>query len=178
MKELFLGGKYSDVLIKVKDREFKVHKVILTARSTVFDRMFSHDLSETNSGIVPIEDCEPAAFEEFLFFVYTGKTQNLSSNNACELYYVADKYDLMEMKEECISFLKKSLSIETICDVICLSKKCNESELLDLAVTYFARNMEEIIATNNWLLFMKENPVEANELSIKALKLGFTKRKI
>lgn len=166
------------MLIKVKDREFNVHKAILTARSLVFDKMFSHNLSETNCGIVPIEDCEPSVFEEFLLFVYTGRTQYLSSDNACELYYVADKYDLPEMKEECISFLKKSLTRETICDVICMATKCNETELLDIAVTFFARNMEEIILTYKWLLFMKENPVEANELTIKALKLGFTKRKI
>lgn len=162
--------------MKVKDREFNVHKAILTARSSVFDGMFSHDLSEANSGIVPIEDCDPDVFEQFLFFLYTGRPQHLSTDNACDLYYVADKYDIAELKEEIVSFLKKSLSIETICDVICLSTKCNETELLDLAINFFARNMEEIIVTVKWLIFLKENPIEANELTIKALKLGFIKR--
>lgn len=162
--------------INVKDREFKAHKTILRARSSVFDAMFSHGLSESKSGIIPIEDCEPDVFEEFLFFIYGGRI-NLSCDNACEVYYLADKYDMPELKEECINFLKKSLSAEIICDVICLSTKHNERELLNHAINFFARNMEEILVTVKWQLFMKENPTEANELTIKALKLGFTKRK-
>ena len=177
MQDLYVGKKHTDVIIEVKERQFKVHKAILTARSSVFDAMFTHRLTESNTGLVPIEDCEPNIFEEFLFFLYTGKIQQLSIENVCELYYVADKYQVSELKEECVNFLKKSLTIESICDAICLSTKCNEKDLLDLAIDFFARNMEEILVTVKWQLFLKENPIEANELTIKALRLGFTKKK-
>lgn len=107
---------------------------------------------------------------------FAGRTQNLSSHNACELYYVADKYDVPDLKEKCISFLKKSLTVETICDVICLATKHNETKLLEHAILFFAKYMEEILVTVKWQVFMKENPTEANELYIKVLKLGFSKR--
>ena len=176
-RELYDRGKYTDVIIQVKDREFKVHKAILAARSPVFDAMFTHELAESNSRwLEPIEDCEPAVFDEFLFFVYTGRIQ-LSNENACSLFYIAYKYQISELKEECVSFLQKTMTIDTICDIICLSTKYEEEELLNLAINFFARNMEKILVTVKWQLFVVENPTEANELTVKALKMGFVRKK-
>lgn len=177
LKELYVGSKDFDLTLKVKDKEFKAHKVILGTRSPVFNAMLSHNLSESKEGIITIEDCEPEVFDEFLLFIYAGRVQNLSSDNVCGLYYAADKYDLPELKDKCIHFLKKSMSPETICDVISLATKHSEREFLNLAVQFFVDNLEKILVTVSWQLYLKENPIQANELYIKALNLGFTRKR-
>lgn len=175
-KTLLISNKDSDLTIKVKGREFNVHRIILRARSSVFDSMLSHDLKENKEGVITIEDCEPDIFEEFLHFVYSGEIQNINSGNVCGLYYAADKYNIQYLKKICVNFLIESFSVENICEIICLATKHSETNLLKCATDYFAENLDEILITCTWLQFMKDNPVKANELYIKSLKLCYLKR--
>lgn len=174
-RELYTGNKNSDITIKVKYREFKAHKAILRTRSSVFDTMLSLDESATTNDVISIDDCEPDIFDKILFFIYTGKLENVSSDNLFELYYMAERYAVKDLKNECVYFFKKSLSIETICDMLCLSTKYSETELLQSALRFFAMNLEEVVNTQQWRLLLKENPIKANDLYISALKLGYTK---
>lgn len=138
--------------------------------------MLSHDLKENKESVIKIEDCEPDVFEEFLHFVYSGNIENINCDNAYDLYYVADKYNMQHLKKMCVNFLKESFSVENICEIICLATKHSETMLLKFAIDYFAENLSEILINCKWLQFMKDNPVEANELYIKSLELCYTKK--
>ena len=48
LEELFKSMPLSDVNFKVRDREFPAHKLILAARSKVFEAMFKHASKEHN----------------------------------------------------------------------------------------------------------------------------------
>lgn len=169
LKELFLNEHNSDFVLKVEDREFRVHKAILAARSPVFASMFQHDMVEKNSGVVDIPDCTAESFEVFLLYLYTGCADTMSRNNVFHLYYAADKYRVDDLKEDCVEFMMSILSVETFCDVIALSLRHGESKLQKEATLFFRQNIKEIIKTVQWQNYMSENPTHANELLIKAL---------
>ena len=130
--------------------------------------MLSHDMLEKNSGVVDIPDCDSKAVEQFLFYIYSGKVESLDQNNASGLYYISDKYEMADLKEECSNFIKKSLCISNVCDVIQLAMNHSDSYLLDLASEYFTNNMLDILRTVEWQKFMKNNSTVANELIIKS----------
>lgn len=79
------SGQNSDVILHVKGKTFNCHRCILAARSPVFHAMFEHDMQEKISGVVIIEDAEPAVFQEFLLYLYTGSGEYLSSENVIDL---------------------------------------------------------------------------------------------
>lgn len=166
LNELRISENNSDVTIKVKTEEFRVHRNILGARTPVFTSMFQHDMSEKNTGIVTLDDCEPHVFKEFLKYVYTSEI-DCQLKNACGLYEMADKYQMNELKAECLKYLMNNFSVDTFCDVISIALLHSEEELLKLATFYFCKNTRAILLTVQWQKFLKENPMYANELFLK-----------
>ena len=156
--------------MKVDNREFNVHRIVLAARSPVFASMFEHDLAEKNTNVVDIPDCTAESFEVFLHYLYSGCAETLFVSNVYNVYYAADKYHVDDLKELCVDFMKKNLSIETFCDIIALSLHHGESKLQKAATHFFCKNIKKIIKTVHWQKYMKENSTQANELLIKALK--------
>lgn len=159
----------TDAVLKVDDREFKVHKVILVARSPVFASMFEHDMAEKKDNEVDIPDCTAESFEVFLHYLYSGSVETLSSSNVYNVYYAADKYRVDDLKEKCVKYMIKNISVETFCDVIALSLHHSESKLQKRATEFFCQNIKKIIKTVQWQKYMDENSTQANEILIKAL---------
>lgn len=167
MKDIFLSGLFSDVTIKINNEEFRVHRVILAARSPVLSAMMQHDMEESRTGNIYIKDCSPGAFREFLEYLYTGKTEGLTRANICEVYKMADKYDIRQLVSDCKSVLSENLSVDFFCDTVSLSAEYADKKLMEYAAAFFLQNMKNILATSQWQSFMQENPKLANELFLQ-----------
>lgn len=168
LKKMVLNGEHSDVIIKVKEKEFHLHKNILAVRNPFFHAMFRNDMKGNTTGIVSIDDCEPGIFRTFIHFVYTGKVDKLSSENACDLYEVADKYQEDQLKEECLHFIANMMSVDSVCDIIVLALRYGDKKLLQDATKFFCGRTKEIIRSVKWQTFLAKYPTQANELYIKA----------
>lgn len=170
-RQIFLDGRMSDFVLKVDSREFNVHKMVLVARSPVFSSLFEHVLDEKNTHMIEIPDCNPESFEAFLHYLYSGSLETLSAENICNVYYAADKYQVDDLKEQCVRFMKINLSVETVCDIISLSIHNGETKLQKIASNFFCQNVKEIIKTVQWQKYLAENPIQANELLNKDHKI-------
>ncbi|QDZ19361.1 dual specificity protein kinase [Chloropicon primus] len=69
-KALLQNGEDSDVLIKSQGTDFKAHKVILSARSTVLKAMLKEPEFKS-SGVLEL-DIPPEVMRVVLFYIYTG----------------------------------------------------------------------------------------------------------
>ena len=167
LQDVFLDDCESDVVIKVGDEKYSAHKIIIRARSPVFYAMLKNDMREKSKGFIDIPDCDPYIFRDFLLYLYAGKIDNISNENVCELYYMSDKYDVKELKKDCVEFLSNNLTVHIICDVILLATSHCECSLLSQATEFFIENAKDILVSVKWQQFVKENPVQANELFIK-----------
>lgn len=168
-KDLFLKREDCDVILKVQGQDFPAHRNILRARSPVFASTFRNDMRERATGIVDIEDCDPFSFSDFLCFLYCGNTENLTTDNVFSLFTVADKYDVKDLRSECLEFLKDNLSVDNFCEIVTLAFQHLERELIELTADFFAKNLQEIIVTVKWQSFVVENPIQGNEIMIKSL---------
>ena len=91
MQNLLDRGTKSDVIFVLDGFKLPAHKIILAARSPVFEAMFSHEeCKESQEGLVYITDVPVAAFKELIRYVYTGKIPD-KEQLTLDLMAAADK---------------------------------------------------------------------------------------
>lgn len=146
------------------DKEYQAHKAVLIARSSVFAAMFQHPMSEKQTGIINIQDCDPDSFEAFLEFLYSGKLEYLSFCSALHLYETSNKYNVEELKEFCRGYIMENLTVENACDAVILADKYDDAQLLSSAQSFFNENYNDVFQTTEWELLMKNNYRLANKL--------------
>lgn len=152
LEELFNSQDLSDVTICANGKEFKAHKAILAARSPMFRGMFSHDMKETKLNRVDVPDVDADVLQEMLRFIYTGKSlleqrlQNKEQRDqkelerdqhlAIELLQAANKYQLDRLKLICEEALLRTLSAESVAEILALADLYNASQLKRRAIEF------------------------------------------
>lgn len=73
LQKLLENISFADMTISCADKQFKVNKCILAARSPVFMSMFrSNEKQALNCNAVTIKDTDSGPFELFIKYLYTG----------------------------------------------------------------------------------------------------------
>lgn len=166
--DLYVKQTYCDVQFLLKDDEhIGGHRYILMARSPVFAAMFKNDMEETTTGEVKIEDCEPDIFKQLLHYIYSGRTSTpLTDAIAQSLFVLADKYDIQDLKKECVTFLLSCLRMDNVVGLLVWSHLHSIEELKEVTLTYMARNGKEIYLLKDLEELAKNYP----ELSVLAFR--------
>ncbi|XP_044019425.1 speckle-type POZ protein-like B [Aphidius gifuensis] len=114
LEELLLNEDVSDVIIQVGQKSFPAIKCILAVRSPVFAAMFNHEqFKENQKNEVVIEDIDEDVFEEFLHFIYSGKSPNVNKM-PMELIAVAEKYQVDCLKNVCEKVLCETINFDNV----------------------------------------------------------------
>lgn len=95
LKEFQANGKFTDFTIKVKDKEFKVHKAVLASQSSVFEKMLTSGKEQGEQISKKIKNFSVETFEEFLDYFYSGKVR---TEVAMELFELAVEFDAPALK--------------------------------------------------------------------------------
>ena len=148
-----LDDKYSDFVFKVENVKIAAHRVILAARSPVFDAMFQHDMKEKRTNETEIEDATPAAFKALLRFIYTGHCE--VGMLAEELLVAANKYDIQDLKEICAKELHKKLTVDNAVHLLILSDLHQANDLKRAAIRFINKNAEYVMKTASWFNLLK-----------------------
>lgn len=151
LEDLFKSQELSDVTICANGKEFKAHKAILAARSPMFRGMFSHDMKETKYNRVEVPDVHPDVLQEMLRFIYTGKSllepklqnkeqkeQEREQHLAIELLQAANKYQLDRLKLICEEALNKTLSADSVAEILALADLYNAAQLKNQAIEFIS----------------------------------------
>lgn len=157
MSELFENSNFSDVTLTCGNKEFRMHKAILSARSAVFSAMFDSQMLEGISNKVNIEDVDPETMSEVLRFIYTGKLSKIEKM-ADLLLPTADKYALERLKSLCEESLSSNLDIENVADTLILADLHNASQLKNQAIEFIKAQASEVIETVSWKNMVKNYP--------------------
>ena len=73
MMKLYLSGRKADILIITDRCEFRVHKTILMARSSVFGSIIDNDVNVNRTNRIIINDVTPRIMDIVLRYIYNGK---------------------------------------------------------------------------------------------------------
>ena len=96
----------SDISIKTScdGKIFRVHSLILTARSSVFRAMLDTEMVEAAKKEIVISDIDSDTVKEMIKFIYTGELSDRLDLQC--IWYAADKYDVNGLQEEICSKMK------------------------------------------------------------------------
>ncbi|XP_012279108.1 speckle-type POZ protein-like A [Orussus abietinus] len=142
---LWTSGQFSDVVLKVSNKQFPAHKAILATHSIVFRKMFESDMEEAKKDMVDITDVEdPTLVELMLKFLYLGPSKDIM-DRALELIYLADKYDIETLKTTCSNALLKGLTVENSVDTVILASRHSLEELKSQAIDFIVENLDIVM---------------------------------
>lgn len=156
--------EFSDVTIYAGGREFSAHKIILAVRSPVFRAMFRHDMEESRTNRVEIEDIDGECMCEVLRYIYTGKIEKMEQL-ASSLLSASEKYHMDDLKAACENGLYKCLTPENAADILILSDTFRAGELRTKTKEYIAVNASVVGQTAEFQSMIKANP----ELGVEVL---------
>ena len=136
IKEVMAGGVLSNLRRKFTDiartsdimiiagydnsNNIPVHKAILTLRSPVFQAMFDSKMSECNTNQVQISDFDADTIKRMVEFMYkdtfTG-IDDTSYEDFISLLAIANKYEIISLKEASSRYLSKMITLHNIADM-------------------------------------------------------------
>lgn len=108
--DLLENDKLVDCVLKIKDKEFPCHRLVLCACSSYFRSIFLSDLDESKKREIILEDVEPGVMGLILKYLYTSKI-NVTEQNVQDIFAVANVYQIPSIFTVCVSFLQKRLSL-------------------------------------------------------------------
>lgn len=125
--DLWRSGLLVDFVIKVDLKEFRVHKNILALNSSVFSAMFDNAMSESQTNQMTMTDFDADSVHDFLNYLYTGQISD--EDNAVELFSLAMKYDVEDLKVICEEIILYNLNESNAYEIYTLGQSHNSDKL-------------------------------------------------
>ncbi|KAH0546403.1 speckle-type POZ protein B-like [Cotesia glomerata] len=147
MEAYFKNSEFSDVKIRAKNNEeFPAHKIILSSNSSVFKQMLTIDMKEKKENFINLPELDADIIKELLYFLYHGKLDKASENNAIllELVKVADMYCISELKRVCDLSLSNNLSLDNVISLLEVSQAYKLLILKQRALIYITNNVNSL----------------------------------
>ena len=105
------------------------HKFVLSIGSPVFEAMFYGELAETRDSI-ELPDCEYENLLELFRYMYSDEA-NLSGSNVMGVLYLAKKYMVPSLAENCTNYLQDHLDPSNVFNILPSAQKYDEVNLVD-----------------------------------------------
>ncbi|XP_015925866.1 speckle-type POZ protein [Parasteatoda tepidariorum] len=166
-KCMFLSKKFCDVKLSVENHVIEAHKSVLAARSPIFCAMFDMNMIETLTGTVKIVDIDYNTVNLFLEFLYTDNVGVIDFERAKKLLIVADKYQVLTLKEKCSIFLNCKMSLTNVYEILVLADTISHARLKAAAIDFIVKNSEEILLSSEWITWLQNNTELASEVLSK-----------
>ncbi|KAB2005297.1 hypothetical protein ES319_D11G260100v1 [Gossypium barbadense] len=158
----------SDITFNVFGEKFHAHKLVLAARSPVFEAEFSDRMEDDNE--IVVTDMEPKVFKALLHFIYrdsliddeefvgtsSSSMPSVSDALAAKLLAAADKYDLPRLRLMCESVLCKDISVNSVANILALADRHYAMDLKSVCLKFAAENLVAVMCSDGFE-YLKEN---------------------
>ncbi|KAK6376323.1 hypothetical protein LTS17_006918 [Exophiala oligosperma] len=152
-KRLLQTGDYSDFILTVEGREFKIHRNIVCSQSPMLHRLCNGSSEEEHGGRGTLAEENADIFEKVLEYLYTGEydlsTENLEpivdqDNEVLVDYEGMPEVDTTEpAKNKMETLRRQSEQLMVHTEVYLLAKYLDISELIQLATNKFIATVKE-----------------------------------
>ncbi|KAI5092107.1 kelch-like protein 40b, partial [Silurus meridionalis] len=99
-----------DCVLKIKDKEFPCHRLVLAACSSYFRAFFKSGVEASKQHEIVLEDVEPGVMGMILKYLYTSSI-NVTEQNVQDIFALANMLQIPSIFTVCVSFLQKRLSL-------------------------------------------------------------------
>jgi len=149
LKKMLENNKFSDFRIICQGEVIPCHRAILSSRSEIFGAMLEHNMKESETGEVEINDFNLRTMKAVVLYMYTGEVEQ-SQENAEQLMKAADKYGLEELKKSIEDELLEGVRIENAIDMFVLGDAVHADKLRATSKETIVRNAVAIVKIDGW----------------------------
>jgi speckle-type POZ protein len=143
------NGQCTDITLVTEDKEFKAHKVVLVSQSPFFATRFEERWTEQSGNRIDMTDLPTDIMEAILAYMYTGNVVNVAQI-AHKLLPKAEEYQLEGLKVSCEEALSKTLTVQSVIDVLLLADIHNAQNLKRCCLVFIAKNISAVKKTSKW----------------------------
>jgi len=148
-KTMLENQSFSDFRIICQGEVVPCHRVILSARSDIFGAMLEHNMKESETGEVVINDFDLTTVKALLMYMYSGEVEHYQGNSK-QLMKAADKYRVEELKNSIEDALIQDVKVENAIDMFVLGDAVNAYKLRDISKDIIVRNAVAITKIDGW----------------------------
>ncbi|XP_072220476.1 kelch-like protein 40a [Leuresthes tenuis] len=106
--DLLENDKFVDCVLKIQDKEFRCHRLVLAASSPFFKAMFLSDLEESKKREIVLKDVDAGVMGMILRYLYTSDI-NLTEQNVQDIFMIANMYQIPSIFSVCVTYLQEKL---------------------------------------------------------------------
>ncbi|GBM15130.1 Protein roadkill [Araneus ventricosus] len=155
----------SDVSLQVGDERIPAHWAVLCSRSPYFKKMFESKMQERVQNSVTITDISVTTLKNLVEFLYTAyffeNEKGGDMEELFELYYAADKYEVMDLRILCASKIMSNASADNVGQILQLAHRHNDKDLKMQAMGFIQFHSDEVFQTDGWKKFEAYEPLTA-----------------
>lgn len=132
--------------------------MILAARSEYFRALLFGGLNETNKKEITLK-VHLEAFKIILKYIYTGKINLRTMNMTVTLdtLGLSNLFGYEELKDEISNFLKNSLQLSNVCNILDASRLYELHSLTSICYTFIDKNAEELLKHESFKFLYKDS---------------------
>lgn len=152
LKELLNENKFVDCTLKVGDRSFPCHRLIMAACSPYFrDIFFTEDGKEVeNTKEVVLEDVNPSILDMIIQYLYSAEI-DLTDDNVQDIIAVANRFQIPSVFTVCVNYLQKKLTMGNCLAIFRLGLMISCPRLAVAARNYVADRFEFLYKDEEFL---------------------------
>ena len=105
VRQFSVPWKSSDLVLKVADRKFHVHRAVLILCSPVFETMLSSEFKEKTSKEISLPGKDAADIEQMLRGIYPDQDLFISKENCLALLKLSNEYQIDRLNTRCQEYL-------------------------------------------------------------------------
>ncbi|XP_030767399.1 BTB/POZ domain-containing protein 17 [Sitophilus oryzae] len=156
LRNLWQDQNMCDIYLKVGNREFGAHRLILCASSDVFQAMLRNsawsEWTESHIELQELPICE-SVFYTFLEYFYTGKI-HITHTNVMPILALADKYLVKSLSRICIHYMCRHVphaaSHNQLSSWLQYSSICDHTLIFETCHNYLKWNFEAVANTSDF----------------------------
>lgn len=139
--------------------EFKCHKLILALNSSAFYEMLQQNPQMAQ---LEIKDFHPDAVRVMLDYMYQGEISDMNAfKETCyEVFNLAVKYGISDLKEECEALIQQALNTERAAHAAEMAFVGGSHEFKKFIATFILakKNYRKVAGSDAWKNLMKKSP--------------------
>ncbi|KAI7792757.1 kelch-like protein 40b [Triplophysa rosa] len=139
-----------DCILKVKDKEFPCHRLVLAACSSYFRAFFKSGVEDSKQREIVLEDVEPGVMGMIVKYLYTSNI-NVTEQNVQDIFALANMLQIPSIFTVCVSFLQKRLSLSNCLAIFRLGLMLDCPRLAVSARNFICERFQIIVRDDEFL---------------------------
>lgn len=155
LKELLNENRFVDCTLKVGDRCFPCHRLIMAACSPYFREIFFGEDGKEQSADTPtkevvLDDVDPNILDMIIRYLYSAEI-DLTDDNVQAIFAVANRFQIPSVFTVCVNYLQQKLSLANCLAIFRLGLVLNCPRLAVAARNYIADRFDSLSEEEEFL---------------------------